>query len=330
MIHWFKNRASEFCNSHSNFKTDQIQVQKSSIPFTVVSGAIVGAFELILLGHVCDRIKTYQQANGGQSRSLSHAIKSIYLQSGITAFYTGLRWNLMTCMGKTGFRWVVISKMDDSYKKLAPTSIHEKLPWMQPIVVGGSLAFIESLVYICPLESMKTKDMTFVKKCDGLKPYERSLFQVSEFLKTHGSRRLWDGFEAVFLKQFSSWATYLLALDFGYKYALKYKVNSSKDIHEGKIDKEVTLNFCEKIGVTSFAGIVNVICNNPFDTVKTRMQKMDAKSSGFFKVCSDIIKKEGLAALYSGFQIKTVRSLWHSAITMTMMEHLGVYKSQYA
>ena len=74
------------------------------------------------------------------------------------------------------------------------------------------------------------------------------------------------------------------------------------------------------------AGVVSVLCNNPLDVVKTRMQGLQAhryRSTAhcFYHMCHD----EGLAAFYKGIKPRMGRACLEAAITFTIYETVMDY-----
>src|ERR1700722_16897287 len=108
--------------------------KKPGILFTVTSGAATAAVELLLFGHICDRIKTCQQANP-ELRSIKETAHRIYSLNGFKGFYTGIRWNILSHSGKAGIRWATMSRMDDVCHRALSSEIKKKYPALQKILL---------------------------------------------------------------------------------------------------------------------------------------------------------------------------------------------------
>lgn len=92
-------------HSLSSPQNDPVKPARKEYSSTMktATGATTAAVELLTLGHVLDRIKTTQQASPNQYSSFT-AAKYIYEKKGLSGFYTGLRWNLVSHSGKAAFR----------------------------------------------------------------------------------------------------------------------------------------------------------------------------------------------------------------------------------
>lgn len=278
--------------------------KKPGIPFTVFSGAAMATIELLSFGHICDRIKTHQQAHA-QSLSIYKSSSQIYTEKGIKGFYAGVKWNVLTHSGKAGFRWGTMSIMDDFCHRFIPLNVKEKYPSIQPMMLGITVSIAESFFLVCPAESLKTKEMT-------------GTFSVSKWIKSQGIKSLFDGWDAVLIRQAISWCSFLVAYD---------KVKRAACSFTGK----TKLDVFEQFSVGALAGAINVLCTTPIDTIKTQMQKQDPLTKKHvFSVANEFYKQKGLKGLYSGLNIRMIRSTWYAGITLLMMEKLGIFRSHHA
>lgn len=75
-------------------------------------------------------------------------------------------------------------------------------------------------------------------------------------------------------------------------------------------------------GIGATAGLVTVLVTQPLDTVKTRMQSLDARREyGTTLRCAGrIFREEGIATFWSGVAPRLVRLVMSGAIVFTMYE----------
>ena len=84
----------------------------------------------------------------------------------------------------------------------------------------------------------------------------------------------------------------------------------------------------EKLGVVGtfamggLAGLITVYVTQPLDTVKTRMQSIEARSlyGNSFKCASMIFKQEGMLTFWSGALPRLARLVMSGGIVFTMYE----------
>lgn len=294
-------------SSVSPFPSPSPSLKKPTIPFTVFSGAVMAAIELLTLGHILDRIKTHQQAHPRTSGY--KAMRTIYNLKGIPGFYTGIRWNLITHCGKAGFRWLAMKELDEFCYYALPKDLVKKYPALQKTALAISVSVIESSLLVCPAESFKTKEMTQANATS---------FKVFQWIKHHGFKTMYEGWDAVLFRQAISWSSFLVSYDIVNRSTLEYT-------------GQLKLNLIQQFFVGAMAGAINVACTTPIDTVKTQMQKINPlHKSTIFSAIPDFYRQNGLKAFYSGFAVRLLRSTWYAGITLTMMEKLGIFRSHHA
>lgn len=74
--------------------------------------------------------------------------------------------------------------------------------------------------------------------------------------------------------------------------------------------------------IGAMAGLVTVLVTQPLDTIKTRMQSIEARSlyGNSFKCASLIFKEEGVLTFWSGVAPRLARLVMSGAIVFTMYE----------
>lgn len=273
----------------------------------VASGASLAVIELLSLGHILDRIKTHQQASPGQFSAWESA-KYIYNNKGFTGFYTGVQWNVLTHSGKAAFRWAVMGYMDDVWYRTIPKNINRQYPSLQPTLLGLSVSIAEATCLVCPAEVLKTKEMTHNMKDYKFIPYMRKI----------GWKHLFDGIDVVLFRQAVSWCSFLVA----------YKKTNQLAIDSNGGEK---LNLVQQFVVGAVAGGINVLFTTPFDSLKTQVQKDNPlKAKYIIPAFMEMKRNYGLKSLYSGLNVRMLRSTYYAGITLTLMERLGIFRSHHA
>lgn len=75
-------------------------------------------------------------------------------------------------------------------------------------------------------------------------------------------------------------------------------------------------------GIGALAGLITVLVTQPLDTIKTRMQSLEARKlyGSTFRCASLIFKEEGVLTFWSGVMPRLARLVMSGAIVFTMYE----------
>lgn len=272
----------------------------------VVHGSLGAAFsgvQLMTIGQVCERIRTERQAHPDRLESVWQTIKRIYAEGGVSKFYQGITWSLITQCSKNGFRWMTIAKVDEVYMRVLPDPWKKTLPTLQSSCVALTMAFAETSLFACPSEFMKTRRMT------SQTSQKARLWTI---VKNEGLGVLYRGWSAVFMRYSVSWISYLSGTQKLYSLFPNSK--------EFSVAQELILNGC--------AGGINVLLISPFDTVKTQLQKENRlEANNFLQAVQKVYRLYGVRAFWRGAGIKMVNNMWYAGIMLTAMKRFGVYES---
>jgi len=82
------------------------------------------------------------------------------------------------------------------------------------------------------------------------------------------------------------------------------------------------LGAASTFGIGALAGLITVYATQPIDTVKTRMQSIEAKHlyKNTFQCAAVIFKKEGILTFWSGALPRLARLMMSGGIVFTMYE----------
>ena len=120
-----------------------------SVWLSIAAGAAGQVSELLLGGHVLNRIATEQQAHPERGGVLQ-TIKYLYGKNGVAEFYKGLNWNIAMGCCKGARRWGLNNALFEIFGKCVPKQIQEKHRWIIPTAVGIGGSAFETTVYLCP------------------------------------------------------------------------------------------------------------------------------------------------------------------------------------
>ena len=226
--------------------------------------------------------------------------KYIYKQQGILGFYAGVIPNGVRVTLKSAYRWPMMLSFPTFYESILPEFINKNLPSTRKILTGGTIASLETFI-IYPLERLKVSFMTSDTK-------ERSFVSFFNQNKSHLTKELFRGLNALYQRQIVSWISFLVADD-------KFKA-----IARRYTEKE-ELNFYNLLCVSFCVGAVNTLTTMPMDCVKTQLQMGSIlKSGGVFDVMKNTIKKHGITGLYAGWKPQLIKYMINSIFTVTLLE----------
>lgn len=176
------------------------------------------------------------------------------------------------------------------------------------MICGLGAGISEALFVVVPQESIKVK---FINDRISERPkYKGLLHGIREIVHEQGLRGTYQGVWPTVLKQ-------------GSNQAIRFFVfHSLKDWYCGK-DSQSKDNINKALVPVfgAIAGAISVLCNTPFDVVKTRMQGLEASR---YKNMSDCIAKiyrnEGSLAFYKGITPRLAKVTLEVAIAFTMYQ----------
>lgn len=98
--------------------------------------------------------------------------------------------------------------------------------------------------------------------------------------------------------------------------------NFLKQAAQSYISPGEKLGTIPTFGIGALAGLVTVCVTQPLDTIKTRMQSIEAKTTygNSFRCAAMIFKDEGIRTFWSGALPRLVRLVLSGGIVFTMYE----------
>jgi solute carrier family 25 (mitochondrial citrate transporter), member 1 len=195
----------------------------------------------------------------------------------------------------------------DQYKSLLADA-DGKLSGPRTVIAGFGAGATESLLAVTPFESIKT---TLIDDRKSAKPRMRGfLHAVPIIARERGIRGFFQGFAPTTARQAANSATRFTAYTFFKQMAESYTAPGEK------------LGAVGTFAMGGLAGLVTVYATQPLDTIKTRMQSIEARSlyGNSLRCASLIFKQEGILTFWSGALPRLARLVLSGGIVFTMYE----------
>ncbi|KAK4153441.1 Tricarboxylate transport protein [Chaetomidium leptoderma] len=264
---------------------------------SILAGSTAGAVE-IAITYPAEFAKTRTQLN----RRLAAGQKLPWPPFG-KQWYAGCTTLIIGNSAKAGIRFVAF----DQYKSLLADA-DGKMSGPRTVLAGFGAGVTESLLAVTPTESIKT---TLIDDRKSAKPRLRGfLHAVPIIARERGLRGFFQGFVPTTARQAANSAT-----RFGSYTALK-------QLAEGYTAPGEKLGAVGTFGLGGVAGLITVYVTQPLDTIKTRMQSIDARQlyGNSFRCAAIIFKQEGVLTFWSGALPRLARLVMSGGIVFTMYE----------
>ena len=239
-------------------------VRDENIWIRVVGGSIVSQLaELLTLGHVFTRIATEQQARPPRIQDCTQSSRpmtsfhplstgrQLYVSGGLKELYLGLRWNVFSSCGKAVSRWSLTNLLYTGYDQHVPRYFQDNYPWITAPAIGFMAAFLETTFILCPLESMRTKEMTSSLAAEHAQAESSSLVG-----------KLTRGWDRVFTRQLAAWISYLTAYDVIRNFAISHLKDD---------DAPTPFHIKALVGIAT--GATSCCVTTPIDMLRTQVQR---------------------------------------------------------
>ncbi|KAI4595481.1 hypothetical protein KJ359_006827 [Pestalotiopsis sp. 9143b] len=271
--------------------------KKPSTARSIIAGALAGAVE-ISITYPAEFAKTRSQLN----RKLPDGQKLPFPPFG-SQWYAGCTTLIIGNSAKAAIRFVAF----EQYKRLLADE-NGKVSGPRNVVAGFFAGMTESLFAVTPTESIKT---TLID--DRKRPNPRMkgfLDAIPIIYKERGFRGFFQGLVPTAARQSAN-----SAVRFG-------SYTSLKQLAESYTAPGEKLGMLGTFGIGGVAGVITVYATQPLDTIKTRMQSIEAKQvyGNSFRCASMILKQESVFALWSGAVPRLGRLILSGGIVFAMYE----------
>ncbi|KIX94346.1 uncharacterized protein Z520_10056 [Fonsecaea multimorphosa CBS 102226] len=263
----------------------------------IFAGSLAGAVEAAVT-YPFEFAKTRVQLN----RSLPSAQKLGWPPFPSREWYAGCTTLMVGNSLKAGIRFVVY----DAYKSLL-SDRNGRISGPGAILAGFGAGFTESLLAVTPFESIKTQLIDDRKRAQ---PRMKGLIHGSIVIaREKGLAGFFQGLVPTTARQAANSAT-----RFGTYGTLRQLVEGR---YPGQKPSSITT-----FGIGGIAGVVTVYVTMPLDTIKTRMQSLEARTEYKNSVdCTiSIARKEGVLVFWAGALPRLGRLTLSGGIVFTIYE----------
>ncbi|KAF2433722.1 mitochondrial tricarboxylate transporter-like protein [Tothia fuscella] len=264
---------------------------------SIIAGSTAGAVE-IAITYPAEFAKTRTQLN----RRLPDGKKLPWPPFG-KQWYAGCTTLIIGNSLKAGIRFVAF----DQYKSMLADA-EGNVSGPANVIAGFGAGCTESLFAVTPFESIKTQ---LIDDAKSKNPRMRGFLHGTRIIaQEKGLRGFFQGFLPTTARQAAN-----SAVRFG-------SYTSLRQIAQGYVAPGEKLGSLSTFGLGAVAGTITVYTTMPIDTVKTRMQSLEARKE--YKnslVCvTRIFKEEGLRTFWSGALPRLGRLMLSGGIVFTMYE----------
>ncbi|KAM8974944.1 mitochondrial ornithine transporter 1-like [Pelodytes ibericus] len=265
-----------------------------------LTAGAAGGTACVLTGQPFDTAKVKMQTFPNLYRGLTDCAVKTYNQIGFRGFYKGTSPALLANIAENsvlfmsyGFCQRVVRSITGLDKNVPLSNLHN--------ATAGSFAAAFASLALCPTELVKCRlqAMHEMKLSGKIIEGQNTVWSVvKSILHTDGPMGLYHGLSSTMLREVPGYFFF-----FG-----GYELGRSFFISEDKTKDE--LGVLPLMISGGFGGISLWLVVFPVDCVKSRIQvlSMTGKQAGFIRTFSQILRNEGVLALYSGLKPTLIRA----------------------
>ncbi|KAH8159033.1 hypothetical protein CIB48_g9215 [Xylaria polymorpha] len=279
--------------------SSQTQPEKPSALRSIIAGATAGAVE-ISITYPAEFAKTRTQLD--RKMAASGTKRQPWPPFG-PQWYAGCTTLIIGNSAKAAIRFVSF----EQYKRLLADA-DGRVSGPRNVIAGFGAGVTESLLAVTPTESIKT---TLIDDRKSAKPRLRGfLHAVPVIARERGIRGFFQGLVPTAARQSAN-----SAVRFG-------SYTSLKQLAESYTAPGEKLGTVATFGIGSVAGAITVAVTQPLDTIKTRMQSIEARSvyGNSLRCAALIFKQEGVLTFWSGALPRLARLVLSGGIVFSMYE----------
>lgn len=267
-----------------------------------VAGAVAGTAD-VWACHPFDRIKTQLQNNPGSG--IAGSSRAIWnkgggsFSGGMKSFYEGILPMTAEAVFKVGIRYFSFQFFVEQYNQSVYGDKKKPATFGLNLVGGAFAGTIESFLVVIPCELLKVRHMT--------QEHHVSFSQVfKNVIKDEGFTGLYKGGSATLLRQVTN-------------HMVRFPVFFSLTNYFKGENRHAHLPVWQNLLAGGIAGTCSTLFNNPFDTIKTRMQKQGQNLSAS-QVIKGIYTEAGIRGYWAGVSTRILRVAPGQAITWAVLE----------
>ncbi|KAK9894977.1 mitochondrial carrier [Cystobasidium minutum MCA 4210] len=275
----------------------------------LIAGTTAGAVEGFIT-YPFESLKTYSQLAkraGASTQAVSPiaVARDVYKTQGIKGFYAGCGALVTGNAVKAGVRFTSY----DYFKRMLVNQ-DGKLTGPRSLAAGLGAGMLEAIIAVTPSEAIKTK---LVDDARSANPRFRNMFHgTGLIIKEQGIRGIYSGLFPVMMRQSANSAVRF------------WSYSSIKSLVQGSTRPGEQLPTAITFLIGAAAGTITVYCTMPLDTLKTRMQGLDAKQQyrNTFHAAYRIFNEEGILAFWRGTTPRLGRLILSGGIVFTVVENV--------
>ncbi|XP_061733856.1 solute carrier family 25 member 15a [Nerophis ophidion] len=273
-------------------------VVQAIIDFT--AGA-AGGTACVLSGQPLDTVKVKMQTFPAMYRGFIHCFMSTFRQVGVRGLYKGTSPALIANIMENSVLFLSYGFCQDVVRSLFNMEAARELSDIQK-AFSGSLAAIFTSSVLCPTELVKCRmqAMYEMEASGKIARGQQSMWTVVKtVLERNGPLGFYQGLTTTMVRDCQGYFCF-----FG-----GYEVSRSMFAHYMGTDKE-GIGILPLMFSGGFGGACLWLLIYPIDCVKSRIQvySLAGVQEGFLKTLVEIIRNEGVSALYSGLMPTMVRT----------------------
>jgi len=265
---------------------------------SLLAGALAGAIE-ISITYPAEFAKTRTQLN----RRLPDGKKLPWPKFG-PEWYAGCTTLIIGNSIKAGIRFLTFDSLKSALSD--PQTGHISGP--RTVFAGLCAGIIESVFAVTPFESIKT---SLIDDRKSPNPRMRGFIHgTGLIIRERGPSALFQGLVPTTARQAANSAT-------------RFGVYTSlRQLAQSYVAPGERLGTVSTFGIGATAGIITVYVTQPLDSVKTRMQSIEARKEyrNSLHCAMRIIREEGVRTLWSGALPRLARLMMSGGIVFTMYE----------
>ncbi|KAF2234775.1 tricarboxylate transport protein, mitochondrial precursor [Viridothelium virens] len=271
--------------------------KKPSTLRSIIAGSTAGAIE-IAITYPAEFAKTRTQLN----RRLPDGKKLPWPRFG-SQWYAGCTTLIIGNSIKAGVRFVAF----DTYKSLL-SDAEGRISGPGTVIAGFGAGATESLLAVTPFESIKTQLIDDRKSANPrMKGF---LHGTAVIAREKGVRGFFQGFVPTTARQAANSAVRF------------WSYTTLKQMAQSYVKPGEKLGSLSTFGLGAMAGVITVYATMPLDTIKTRMQSIEARQEyrNSFNCAARIFREEGVLTFWSGALPRLGRLTLSGGIVFTMYE----------
>ncbi|CAK1587247.1 unnamed protein product [Parnassius mnemosyne] len=255
-----------------------------------------------------DLIKTRMQLSGGGRSSFAVA-GEIVAREGFFSLYTGLSAGLLRQATYTTTRLGVYNWLFDAYKERnAGAAPNFAIKTLLGVTAGSIGAFVGTPAEVALIRMTADGRLPVEQR----RNYKNVVDALLRIVKEEGVFKLWRG------------ATPTVARAMVVNAAQLSTYSQARELFVGYVPDGVVLHFCASM----VSGLITTLVSMPVDIIKTRIQNA-AKGQSQMEVVTNLLRNEGVFALWKGFLPYYARLGPHTVLTFIFLEQLNAAYFKY-